>query len=307
MLAGFAPQPGQGDQATGKLTDSRRLADQRRGQKRVGRFEVFEELGTGGFGIVYRAWDPRTERDVALKIPRIEVLASTELQTRFEQEARAAAKLDHPNIISVLEAGSDGILPYIAAAYYPGVTLAAWLRDHPAAVDSRVIAEFVQKLAMALAHAHDRGVLHRDIKPNNILLVPATETSTADLALAEATPKLMDFGLAKLASDGQDMTRTGALLGTLRYMPPEQAEGRVREIGPASEVYGLGAVFYELLSGQSLFEADSDIEVLRKIATEEPRRIRQLRPAASRDLETICEKCLEKEPAQSVPLGPIAR
>lgn len=228
----------------------RRAAGKISRKKRISRFQILEELGVGGFGIVYRAWDPRTDRVVALKIPRIETLASTELQQRFEQEARAAAKLDHPNIVSVLEAGTAGMLPYIASTYYPGITLAAWLRDHREPIEPRFVAAFIRMLAAALAHAHDRGVLHRDIKPSNILLVAMGGKPVGEIALNEATPKLMDFGLAKLADAGRDMTTSGALLGTIRYMPPEQAAGRTKQIGPAADVYSLGTVLYELLAGE---------------------------------------------------------
>ncbi len=277
---------------------SRPPAGKLAGKKRIGRFHVLEELGAGGFGIVYRAWDPRTDRQVALKIPRIETLASEELAQRFDQEARAAARLDHLNIIPVLEAGSIGMLPYIASAYYRGVTLASWLREHREPVAAATAATLIGQLAAALAHAHQRGVLHRDIKPSNILLVPPVDTEASAVELLDATPKLMDFGLAKLADVAGDMTQTGAMLGTIRYMPPEQAAGRSKQIGPASDVYSLGMVLYELLAGEPPFTADTDVEVLRKIETQEPEKFSRARPNVSIDLETICRKCLEKDPAR---------
>ena len=270
---------------------------QQQGKKSIGRFQIRAELGAGGFGIVYRAWDPRTEREVALKIPKFEALASADLQRRFEQEARAAGRLDHPNIVGVLEAGTDGLLPFIASVYYPGITLADWhrRRDRPAA--PRDAAQLILKLAQALEHAHQRGVLHRDIKPSNILLVSRLEEN-AEGFLASAVPKLMDFGLAKLAGEIQDMTRTGTMLGTLRYMPPEQAMGDSKAIGPRSDVFSLGAVLYELLSGAPPLRGDNEIELLRKIPTEQPSNIRRKRPTVPVDLETITFKCLEKEPSR---------
>lgn len=270
-----------------------------RSWRRLGRFEIREELGSGGFGIVYLAWDPRIARLVALKIPRYEALASAELQSRFEQEAQAAARLDHPHIVPVLEAGVDGVMPYIASKYYSGATLARWLELRSTPVDPRDAAALVEQLAEAVEHAHRRGVLHRDIKPSNVLLAHESATSgQPNFDLDAAVPKLMDFGLAKLADGARDMTRSGAMLGTVRYMAPEQAAGRTREIGPAADVYSLGAVLYELLTGAPPFSNDSDLEVLRRVMIDEPSRIRQRRPDAPRDLETICAKCLEKDPAR---------
>lgn len=274
---------------------------QRISERNVGRFQILDELGSGGFGIVYRAWDPRVDRVVALKIPRLEMLASKESQFRFEQEARAVAKLDHPQIVSVLEAGVVGLLPYIATIYYPSVTLAVWHREHPQPIAPRLAAELVQKLADGLAHAHEHGVLHRDIKPGNILLVPQSGRATSDFKLSEATPKIIDFGLAKLADDARDMTQTGTLMGTVRYMSPEVVAGRMKDVGPASDVYSLGTVLYELLAGQPPFTGNSDLEILRLIEAHEPTVIRRVRPDVPRDLEIICLKCLEKEPARRYP------
>ncbi len=273
------------------------------GPRQIGRFEILATLGAGGFGIVYRAFDPSTRREVAVKVPRIDVLASDELTSRFHQEAQAAARLEHPNIVSVLEAGTDGLLPYIVTAYSPGETLADWLKRHGTATKPAIAARWLRDLTGAMAHAHKRGVLHRDIKPSNILLVRAVQgtNGTSFENDDEVVPKLMDFGLAKLTTASQEMTRSGAMLGTLRYMSPEQAAGRSREIGPASDVYSLGAVLYELLTGSPPFAAESDLELLRQIQVSEPSRISGSWGAVPRDLETVCLKCLEKDPARRYP------
>lgn len=265
--------------------------------QKVGRFQLLEQLGCGAFGIVYLGWDPATDREVAVKIPRFETLSSAELRRRFEQEARAAAKLDHPNIVPVLEANSEGSIPYIASQYCPGVSLSKWLEQHPGMTPPSDAAELVYALADGMAHAHRRGVLHRDIKPSNVLLV--AKPSAANVSqLCSFVPKLTDFGLAKLVGAERDFTRTGAMLGTLHYMPPEQATGRTDEIGPAADVYSLGALLYQLLTGKTPFTGSSDLEILRRIVSDEPTQIRQSSRHVPVDLETICLKCLEKEPAR---------
>jgi serine/threonine protein kinase/WD40 repeat protein len=268
--------------------------------RQLGRFEILDELGSGGFGIVYRAWDPRTERHVAIKVPKIEAMLSKELQARFEQEARAAAKLDHPHIVAVLEAGLDGMLPFIVSQFCPGMTLSDWLHKKTGPASPREAAEIVRSLAEAVAHAHERGVMHRDIKPGNVLMVAARHS--ADERQPEAMiPKLVDFGLAKLADAEQNMTQTGTLLGTIRYMAPEMAAGARKQAGPSADIYSLGAVLYELLAGVPPFANASDLEVLRNISTHEPSRVRAMRPKVPVDLETICLKCLEKNPVRRYP------
>jgi|GEM_PF-1605355 len=260
-----------------------------------GRFQILDELGSGGFGIVWRARDPATGRIVALKVPRPEVLTSPELRKRFEQEAEAAARLDHPNIVPILEAGTDGVVPYIASTYYEGPTLAKWLSDQEGRVAPRQAALIALALAKALTHAHERGVLHRDVKPSNVLLAPVVGGEPRELPFE---PKLMDFGLAKLGEREQELTRTGAMLGTLKYMAPEQAAGRAKEITAATDVYGLGVVLYELLSGATPFAAESDWLTLRQVLEVEPRSLSAVRRDVPRDLAVIVQKCLNKIPGQ---------
>jgi serine/threonine protein kinase len=269
---------------------------------RFGRFEVRRELGRGSFGVVFLAYDPRLRRQVALKVPRPEVLDTADMRWRFEREARAAAGLDHPNIVPVFEAGEDGSIAYIASAYCPGPTLAVWLKAQEAPVAPRLAARIVLKLAEAIAHAHSRGVLHRDLKPGNVIMEPAPTAASdrrdGDNDGLDRIPRVTDFGLARLAGTTQDATaatHSGAILGTPSYMAPEQAQGAGAKVGPAADVYGLGAILYALLVGRPPFQADSVLDTLLLLRTQEPVAPSRLRPRVPRDLETVCLKCLAKE------------
>ena len=272
--------------------------------ERVGRFRIIRQLGFGGFGIVYQAFDDKLKRTVALKVQRPEAIISPELRRRFLREADVAARLRHPNIVGVHEVGEAGFQIWIATEYCDGDSLAAWLRSEHPPVAPEAIAAFVATLADALEYLHQRGVLHRDLKPTNVLLEPI-DTSSSHVAndLGAYVPKIIDFGLAKLADDEPGATQSGARLGTPAYMAPCQASGEVRLIGPATDIYALGTIFYEMLAGQPPFQGETDLEILRQVAECEPENPRNVRPELPRNLVAICFKCLEKEPQKRYASG----
>src|SRR5271165_3842120 len=211
--------------------------------------------------------------------------ASPEVLARLRVEAQAVGRLQHPNIVQIHEVGQHAGSPYLVLELVEGRSLAQWLAGTPRPAGQA--AELVETLARAIHSAHHQGVVHRDLTPANILL-------TADL-----TPKITDFGLAKLVVGGGDLrTRTGELLGTPSYMAPEQAASRQQAIGAATDVYSLGAILYEMLTGRPPFKAESPLETLRQVMVDEPFAPSRLRPKLPRDLETICLKCLRKEVSQ---------
>jgi len=260
----------------------------------LGRFQLRRELGRGTFGIVYLAYDPRLEREVALKVPRIDSLVDPELRKRFYREAKAAAGLKHRNVVPVYEAGEAGPVCYIASEYCAGVTLARWLKERNEPVPFRLAASLVARLAEAVDHAHQKGVVHRDLKPGNVLVSLPPESGDSEL-----NPKITDFGLARfiLGADASQ-TGSGAMLGTPNYMAPEQAGGRSREIGPAADIYALGVILYELLTGRPPFQAESVVDTLVLVRTQEPVSPARLRARLPRDLETICLTAMAKSPAR---------
>jgi serine/threonine-protein kinase len=287
----------------------------------VGRFEIRRELGRGSFGVVFLAYDPQLRRAVALKVPRPEALVTPELRERLVREARAAAVLHHPNVVPVHEAGEAGPVCYIVSEYCPGVTLAAWLKELTQPVPVRLAAALVATLAEAVGHAHLQGVVHRDLKPSNVLLQPRPESKAPSPESAlqgpgagrgaagpelPFTPKVTDFGLAKFtpttpagpAGDREDQTQSGQIVGTPLYMAPEQASGKSKEVGPAADIYALGVILYEVLVGRPPFRGETPLDTREQVRSQEPVPPRRLRPKVPRDLETICLKCLQKEPAR---------
>jgi WD40 repeat protein len=273
-------------------------------ERRFGRFQIQRTLGRGGFGIVFLAWDPALRRHVALKVPNPEVLVTPTARKRFQREAHAAARLDHPNIVPVHESGSVGAVSYIAATYIEGPTLELWLERQTGDVPPRDAADLIAKIARGVHHAHERGVLHRDLKPSNILLQGTLSANDDDQGdthlrpLAEFEPRVTDFSLAKLADGLGTDSRSGVAFGSPPYMAPEQAEGKLAAIGPPTDLYALGCILYELLTGAPPFVGESQFDTLRRVTTLPPVPPGRLRPELAAALDSVVLKCLEKEPAR---------
>jgi WD40 repeat protein/serine/threonine protein kinase len=255
-------------------------------------FELLSELGRGGMGVVYKARQIKLNRLVALKMILAGGYASAHQLRRFQTEAEAVARLKHPNIVQIHEIGKHNGLPYFSLEFVDGGTLARKTNGTP--LSALQAAQLVETLARAVHYAHQQGIIHRDLKPANILLVK-TDGQEANGAPAALVPKITDFGLAKrLDDDEEGPTRSGAVLGTPSYMAPEQAAGNTKHLGPQADVYALGAILYELLTGRPPFKADTLMDTVRQVVSQEPVSPLRLNTNVPRDLETICLKCLQK-------------
>jgi len=280
-------------------------------------YEILSELGRGGMGVVYKARQTRLNRLVALKMVLAGGHASTEQLARFDQEARSVARLQHPNIVQIYEIGEQEGLPYFSLEFVDGGTLEKLIGRHPQ--PPQTAAEIVETLARTMQFAHEQSIIHRDLKPANILLTRSVPRGTGSVslspgsrsqvtassgdsvsesgaALGPLTPKISDFGLAKAVEEGGSQnTASGTIMGTPSYMAPEQARGEVAALGPLCDLYSLGAILYELLTGRPPFQGATLVDTLDQVRNREPVPIHQLQPKVPADLETICLKCLQKE------------
>jgi WD40 repeat protein/tRNA A-37 threonylcarbamoyl transferase component Bud32 len=247
-------------------------------------YEVLGVLGRGGMGVVYKARQARLNRLVALKMILAGAHAGEQELARFRTEAEAVARLQHPNVVQIHEVGEHQGLPFFSLEFCPGGSLDRKVRGTPQ--PPREAARLAELLARAMDAAHRAGIIHRDLKPANVLLA------------ADGTPRITDFGLAKKLDEAVGQTASGAVMGTPSYMAPEQAQGEAGRVGPAADVYALGAVLYELLTGRPPFKAATSLDTMLQVLTDEPVSPRRLLSGLPRDLETICLKCLAKRPAQ---------
>lgn len=269
--------------------------------QQIGQYEIVEHLGAGGMGVVYKARDSRLKRMVALKLIHLNRLDQDSM-TRFRIEAETIARLSHPNIVQIFEVGEHDGLPYFALELVEGGNLDQYVKGELLTV--RQASRTVVALARAAEYAHQHGVVHRDLKPGNVLVSSPSlandreDSSPDDSWPSGSVPKITDFGLAKQLNNDSDLTRTGLIMGTPSYMAPEQARGEVRQVGPPTDIYSLGAILYALVTGRAPFVGESDIQTISMVIEDEPLPPSKLHPGLPRDVETICLKCLAKQPGK---------
>jgi len=259
---------------------------------KIGRYHLQRMIGAGGFAIVYLARDDRLRRDVAIKVPLPPGLLNLNSRQRFLQEAQLAAQLDHPHIVPAYEAGEDGPIPFIAYAYCSGPTLSDWLKSH-GPMEPLLAAGLVSRLADAVSYSHDRGILHRDLKPANVLLFPSRRGDDQKFPF---TPKLSDFGLAKLMESAATETGSSVILGTPIYMAPEQIETSLGGSPTSPDVYGLGGILFEVLTGHPPFAGETVVKVLETVRNGKFEKVRKRNPAVPQEIAVICEKALSIRP-----------
>ena len=287
LVKPLIPDPaadGHSDVQDGNSAEYQSFTSQLEGElpQRFGDYELLEEIARGGMGVVFRARQVKLDRQVALKMILTGKLAGESDVQRFYTEASSAAALEHPGVVPVYEVGEENGQHFFSMGFVEGESLAAMISRSP--LSPTRAANMLKKITEAIVYAHGEGVIHRDLKPANVLLDKRRD------------PHISDFGLAKKTSSGSQLTVTGQIIGTPSYMPPEQASGETNQIGPTADIYSLGAILYCCLTGRPPFQAANPMETLRQVAERDPVSPRQLNSQIDQDLDTICLKCLEKDP-----------